>query len=322
MMDWNRSHDARRQDLKKAQQEAKQIEGSQKKPPTAWLYIPFDDYTDDQQDWAQSIQDEQTRNPRYKYNFETIFHEKNKEVLSRVQPGDRVYVLAHGNKDGTFISPVQEVDEQTEGYPLTPDQLAKQMVESGLNPSDVKLKLGICYSGGITNPENPQEAELTQTFARTFAEKLGNRLLARGRDLPESVDGYVGKYLSQAGPEAKDVEQTHEEIAPRHNSAGIPKDLLNLIEEDTNKTMQFFASLEGGDNEDVDLSYQVQDKLWDGAAQKRLKDRQDLRARDNRVRYLVTRSQKDSNMVDVSVDQTDLERAQKERKKAPPSFDR
>jgi hypothetical protein len=161
------------------------------------------------------------------------------------------------------------------------------MLKDGLIPRGINMKVASCYGAGMEHVA-PQLTENMDTFTRNFAQKLGEDSLSLGRGLPTHVDGYVGGVQNQSMVITED--------GRGHRGANV---------KDKSKDQQIMQGYEYMPPKDLEEAQRITSPY---------------RAKDNRVRYRLDKT--DDDGVKVSVDRFDLARAKTRRERAQMEKDR
>lgn len=246
-----------------------------------WIVLPFEEGQNTLKASAEAYVKQRKNDPNSP-RFIIVTHEPGNKYLSGVRPNHKVLLFAHGaSGDSTNLYSGSDNPEGGKES-MTGAQLATQMLNAGLNPNGVKIKLTTCYGGG-TNNVTLDEAKQMDTLAKTFAEEIGNQSLERGRGLPTYVDGFVGKVSSNLGPIS--------DKNSRRLTMGVQ------LDEDEQFAM---------------LPVTLSDSEPSKAAKQESKKIAHKRAKHNRVRYNLQPTG-NGGTVDVTLNEQDYERAEQAR---------
>lgn len=254
---------------------------SPKEQDVQWIVLPFEEGRNTLQASAEAYVKQRKQDP-HAPRYIIVTHDPSTQYLSGVRPNHKVLLFAHGaSGDSTNLySGSDNLDGSKEK--MTGAQLATQMLDAGLNPDGVKIKLTTCYGGG-TNNVMLDEAKQMDTLARTFATEVGNQSLERGRGLPTYVDGFVGKVSTNTGP----------------------------ISDKNSRRLTMGVQLTQDEQFGV-LPVTLSDGEPSEAAKQESKRIAHKRAKHNRVRYNLQQNG-DSSAVNVSLNEQDYQRAEQAR---------
>lgn len=304
------SKQARHADLHTSKQSAEKS-----RPPITWIYIPFSEKeSGDQQAWAQSLIDEHAQRGAGKHKRQHVVVQADpnaKSQLGKVKEHDTLMIFGHGNEDDPehlFSS-----REKGKGEKIPYHILTSNLTGQDLNPLNVNMKVGACYSGGLHPQPTPEAALQQDTFAKRFANHLAQIVTLEDHlGQPKQVDGYTGAVSYISGPITPDltaqsdrrqhgwvVPMTHEDV-----------DALNseIVREREKEIQRRGHPLSKADQDELDVEI----------AKRLATSRQHQRARDNRVRYKINPPEEDGDNPTISVDQQDFARAKAEREKNRP----